>query len=116
MGCRRGICGASRGNPRHPVLTPRFSSTHPLPLVPDVGMEHFIKKVEAAHCAACDLFLPMQYGLIQKHLKSLDHNHNRRVSGLLLPLWGGLQLPRDSAPRSCVSCPIRDPPVPARVG
>ena len=44
-------------------------------------MEHFIKKVEAAHCAACDLFIPMQYGIIQKHLKSLDHNHNRRVSG-----------------------------------
>lgn len=43
-------------------------------------MEHFIKKVEAAHCAACDLFIPMQYGIIQKHLKSLDHNHNRRVS------------------------------------
>ncbi|NWR60057.1 AKP8L protein, partial [Bucorvus abyssinicus] len=48
-------------------------------LTQDVGMEHFIKKVEAAHCAACDLFLPMQYGLIQKHLKSLDHNHNRRA-------------------------------------
>lgn len=43
-------------------------------------MEHFVKKVEAAHCVACDLFIPMQYGIIQKHLKSLDHNHNRRVS------------------------------------
>uniref|UniRef100_A0A8C6ZTH7 A-kinase anchoring protein 8 like n=1 Tax=Nothoprocta perdicaria TaxID=30464 RepID=A0A8C6ZTH7_NOTPE len=48
-------------------------------LTQDVGMEHFMKKVEAAHCAACDLFLPMQYGVIQKHLKSLDHNHNRRA-------------------------------------
>ncbi|NXW66439.1 AKP8L protein, partial [Eurystomus gularis] len=48
-------------------------------LTQDVGMEHFIKKVEAAHCAACDLFLPMQFGIIQKHLKSLDHNHNRRA-------------------------------------
>ncbi|XP_065511027.1 A-kinase anchor protein 8-like [Caloenas nicobarica] len=48
-------------------------------LTQDVGMEHFIKKVEAAHCAACDLFIPMQFGLIQKHLKSLDHNHNRRA-------------------------------------
>ncbi|XP_033927960.1 A-kinase anchor protein 8-like [Melopsittacus undulatus] len=44
-----------------------------------VGMEHFIKKVEAAHCAACDLFIPMQYSIIQKHLKSLDHNYNRRA-------------------------------------
>jgi len=50
----------------------------------DIGMEHFIKKVEAAHCAACDLFIPMQYGIIQKHLKSLDHNHNRRVSAASL--------------------------------
>ncbi|XP_009992330.1 PREDICTED: A-kinase anchor protein 8-like [Chaetura pelagica] len=48
-------------------------------LTQDIGMEHFIKKVEAAHCAACDLFIPMQVGIIQKHLKSLDHNHNRRA-------------------------------------
>ncbi|XP_069737671.1 A-kinase anchor protein 8-like isoform X2 [Phaenicophaeus curvirostris] len=48
-------------------------------LTQDIEMEHFIKKVEAAHCAACDLFIPMQYGIIQKHLKSLDHNHNRRA-------------------------------------
>ncbi|XP_027766800.1 A-kinase anchor protein 8-like [Empidonax traillii] len=49
------------------------------PGIPEVGMEHFLKKVEAAHCAACDLFIPMQFGSIQKHLKSLDHNHNRRA-------------------------------------
>ncbi|NXS51355.1 AKP8L protein, partial [Brachypteracias leptosomus] len=48
-------------------------------LTQEVGMEHFIKKVEAAHCAACDLFLPMHFSTIQKHLKSLDHNHNRRA-------------------------------------
>ncbi|XP_054832243.1 A-kinase anchor protein 8-like isoform X3 [Eublepharis macularius] len=48
-------------------------------LTQDIGMEHFVKKVEAAHCAACDLFIPMQYGIIQKHLKSPDHNHNRRA-------------------------------------
>lgn len=41
-----------------------------------------MKKVEAAHCAACDLFIPMQFGIIQKHLKTVDHNRNRRVS------WG----------------------------
>lgn len=60
-------------------------------------MEHFVKKVEAAHCAACDLFIPMQFGIIQKHLKTMDHNRNRRVSwgpgvlswswSLLLPMW-----------------------------
>lgn len=53
-------------------------------------MEHFIKKVEAAHCAACDLFIPMQYGIIQKHLKSLDHNHNRRVSAASFLPWESL--------------------------
>lgn len=47
----------------------------------EIAMEHFVKKVEAAHCAACDLFIPMQFGIIQKHLKTMDHNRNRRVSG-----------------------------------
>ncbi|KAL1005072.1 hypothetical protein UPYG_G00054120 [Umbra pygmaea] len=47
-------------------------------LTRDLGMEHFMRKVEAAHCAACDLFIPMQFHLIQKHLKSSDHNFNRK--------------------------------------
>ncbi|XP_043114701.1 A-kinase anchor protein 8-like isoform X2 [Puntigrus tetrazona] len=47
-------------------------------LTRDLGMEHFMKKVEAAHCSACDVFIPMQYMLIQKHLKSPDHNYNRK--------------------------------------
>ncbi|KAJ1172960.1 hypothetical protein NDU88_004802 [Pleurodeles waltl] len=48
-------------------------------LTKDLGMDHFIKKVEAAHCTACDLFIPMQFGILQKHLKSIDHNHNRKA-------------------------------------
>ncbi|XP_077893827.1 A-kinase anchor protein 8-like isoform X4 [Ictidomys tridecemlineatus] len=51
-------------------------------LTQEIAMEHFVKKVEAAHCAACDLFIPMQFGIIQKHLKTMDHNRNRRVSVL----------------------------------
>ncbi|XP_029008970.1 A-kinase anchor protein 8-like isoform X3 [Betta splendens] len=47
-------------------------------LTRDLGMEHFMRKVEAAHCAACDLFIPMQPHLIQKHIKSHDHNYNRK--------------------------------------
>ncbi|XP_016100317.1 A-kinase anchor protein 8-like isoform X1 [Sinocyclocheilus grahami] len=47
-------------------------------LTRDLGMEHFMKKVEAAHCSACDVFIPMQHTLIQKHLKSPDHNYNRK--------------------------------------
>lgn len=45
----------------------------------DLGMEHFMKKVEAAYCSACDLYIPMQFLLIQKHLKSPEHNYNRKV-------------------------------------
>lgn len=48
-------------------------------LTQEIAMEHFVKKVEAAHCAACDLFIPMQFGIIQKHLKTMDHNRNRRA-------------------------------------
>ncbi|XP_053824214.1 A-kinase anchor protein 8-like [Vidua chalybeata] len=48
-------------------------------LTQEVGLEHFLRKVEAAHCSACDLLIPMHFGSIQKHLKSLDHNHNRRA-------------------------------------
>ncbi|XP_062243572.1 A-kinase anchor protein 8-like isoform X2 [Platichthys flesus] len=47
-------------------------------LTRELGMEHFMRKVEAAHCAACDLFIPMQQHLIQKHVKSADHNYNRK--------------------------------------
>uniref|UniRef100_A0A665SUN6 A-kinase anchor protein 8-like n=1 Tax=Echeneis naucrates TaxID=173247 RepID=A0A665SUN6_ECHNA len=47
-------------------------------LTRDLGLEHFMRKVEAAHCAACDLFIPMQPHLIQKHIKSPDHNYNRK--------------------------------------
>lgn len=68
-----------------PVATPSYFPT-------EIAMEHFVKKVEAAHCAACDLFIPMQFGIIQKHLKTMDHNRNRRVSGHQCPstiLWGG---------------------------
>ncbi|XP_036095617.1 A-kinase anchor protein 8-like isoform X2 [Molossus molossus] len=48
-------------------------------LTQEIALEHFVKKVEAAHCAACDLFIPMQFGIIQKHLKTVDHNRNRRL-------------------------------------
>ncbi|XP_011611158.2 A-kinase anchor protein 8-like isoform X1 [Takifugu rubripes] len=47
-------------------------------LTKELSMEHFMRKVEAAHCAACDLFIPMQPHLIQKHIKSPDHNYNRK--------------------------------------
>uniref|UniRef100_A0A8C6WE13 A kinase (PRKA) anchor protein 8-like n=1 Tax=Neogobius melanostomus TaxID=47308 RepID=A0A8C6WE13_9GOBI len=48
-------------------------------LTRELGLEHFMKKVEAAHCSACDLFIPMQPHLIQSHIKSPDHSYNRKV-------------------------------------
>ncbi|XP_063787725.1 A-kinase anchor protein 8-like [Pseudophryne corroboree] len=49
-----------------------------LDLTQDLGMEHFVKKVEAAHCAACDVFIPMNSTTLQRHLNSPLHNQNRR--------------------------------------
>lgn len=48
------------------------------PLTQEIAMEHFVKKVEEAYCAACDLFIPMQFGIIQKRLKTMDDNQNLR--------------------------------------
>ncbi|XP_017263957.1 A-kinase anchor protein 8-like isoform X2 [Kryptolebias marmoratus] len=62
-------------------------------LTRELGMEHFMRKVEAAHCAVCDLFIPMQPHLIQKHIKSHDHNYNRK--GMMeQSKWGSLSVAR----------------------
>ncbi|XP_055975509.1 A-kinase anchor protein 8 [Sorex fumeus] len=45
-----------------------------------IGQEHFFKKIEAAHCLACDMLIPAQPQLLQRHLHSADHNHNRRLA------------------------------------
>ncbi|KAM5170916.1 uncharacterized protein ACMZJ9_003731 isoform 2-T2 [Mantella aurantiaca] len=47
-------------------------------LTQDLGMEHFVKKVEAAHCAACDVFIPMNFSALQRHIRAPQHNQNRR--------------------------------------
>nr|XP_033779781.1 A-kinase anchor protein 8-like [Geotrypetes seraphini] len=44
-----------------------------------IPMEHFVRKVEAAHCTACDLFIPMQHGILQQHIRSIEHNRSRKV-------------------------------------
>ncbi|XP_064557267.1 A-kinase anchor protein 8-like, partial [Zonotrichia leucophrys gambelii] len=48
-------------------------------LTQDLGLEHFVRRVEAAHCSACDLLLPMHWGSIQRHLRAPEHGHNRRA-------------------------------------
>ncbi|KAK2511368.1 hypothetical protein Q9966_016645 [Columba livia] len=45
-----------------------------------IGQEHFFKKIEAAHCLACDMLIPAQNHLLQRHLRSADHNRNRRMA------------------------------------
>nr|XP_056704102.1 A-kinase anchor protein 8 [Euleptes europaea] len=45
-----------------------------------IGQEHFFKKIEAAHCMACDMLIPAQQHLLQRHLRSVDHNRNRRMA------------------------------------
>ncbi|KAG8441234.1 hypothetical protein GDO86_006832 [Hymenochirus boettgeri] len=47
-------------------------------LTQGLGVEHFVKKVEAAHCAACDIFIPMHPFSLKRHLQSSLHNQNRR--------------------------------------
>ncbi|XP_042200621.1 A-kinase anchor protein 8-like [Callorhinchus milii] len=45
-----------------------------------IGMEQCLKKVEAAHCMACDLFIPMQSGFIGQHLRTVEHNRYRKAA------------------------------------
>ncbi|XP_037674603.1 A-kinase anchor protein 8 [Choloepus didactylus] len=45
-----------------------------------IGQEHFFRRIEAAHCLACDMLIPAQPQLLQRHLHSADHNHNRRLA------------------------------------
>lgn len=53
--------------------------TKPKPdLFKGIGPEHFFKKIEAAHCLACDVLIPAQHNLLQRHLKAAEHNRNRR--------------------------------------
>lgn len=47
-------------------------------LTQELGMEHFVKKVEAAHCAACEMFIPMNFSALQRHIRTPIHNQNRR--------------------------------------
>uniref|UniRef100_A0A4W3I8S8 C2H2 AKAP95-type domain-containing protein n=1 Tax=Callorhinchus milii TaxID=7868 RepID=A0A4W3I8S8_CALMI len=51
----------------------------PLPICgAGVGLDNFMKKVEAVHCTACEMFIPMQTNAIQRHIKTPDHNRNRK--------------------------------------
>ncbi|XP_069824065.1 A-kinase anchor protein 8-like isoform X2 [Dendropsophus ebraccatus] len=44
-----------------------------------LGMEQFLKKVDVAHCAACDMFLPMQFFNLQQHIKTTLHKKKCKI-------------------------------------
>uniref|UniRef100_UPI00398F1794 A-kinase anchor protein 8-like isoform X2 n=1 Tax=Pristiophorus japonicus TaxID=55135 RepID=UPI00398F1794 len=44
-----------------------------------ISIDNFMKKVEAVHCTACEMFIPMQNNAIQQHMKTPDHNRNRKM-------------------------------------
>ncbi|XP_048377822.1 A-kinase anchor protein 8-like isoform X2 [Stegostoma tigrinum] len=48
-------------------------------LLRGISIENFMKKVEAVHCIACEMFIPMQNNAIQRHMKTFDHNRNRKM-------------------------------------
>ncbi|XP_038627942.1 A-kinase anchor protein 8 [Tachyglossus aculeatus] len=65
---------------RRQELTEREGAKHKPDPFKGIGQEHFFKKIEAAHCMACDMLIPAQHHLLQRHLRSADHNHNRRLA------------------------------------
>ncbi|XP_008574609.1 PREDICTED: A-kinase anchor protein 8 isoform X1 [Galeopterus variegatus] len=64
---------------RHELTEKESTKPKPDPFK-GIGQEHFFKKIEAAHCLACDMLIPAQHHLLQRHLHSVDHNHNRRLA------------------------------------
>ncbi|XP_059848004.1 A-kinase anchor protein 8-like isoform X2 [Hypanus sabinus] len=44
-----------------------------------ISIDNFMKKVEAVQCMACEMFVPMKYNAIQRHMKAPDHNRNRKM-------------------------------------
>lgn len=60
-------------------------------LLHGISIDNFMKKVEAVHCTACEMFIPMQYNAIQRHMKAPDHNRNRKLM-LEQSKRGGLQV------------------------
>ncbi|XP_029440124.1 A-kinase anchor protein 8 [Rhinatrema bivittatum] len=65
---------------RRQELTEKEGPKQKPDLFKGIGPEHFFKKIEAAHCLACDMLIPAQQHLLQRHLKSAEHNINRRAA------------------------------------
>ncbi|KAK2497020.1 hypothetical protein MC885_017021 [Smutsia gigantea] len=79
----RGAAGGGVGLARVPEESaPCTLSQTPqdLGIVPGIGQEHFFKKIEAAHCLACDVLIPARPRLLQRHLHSASHEHSRRLA------------------------------------
>uniref|UniRef100_A0A8C5RAT5 Uncharacterized protein n=1 Tax=Leptobrachium leishanense TaxID=445787 RepID=A0A8C5RAT5_9ANUR len=44
-----------------------------------IGQEHFLHRVDAAHCSACNVYLPDDPVHLRDHIKSNDHVLNRKI-------------------------------------
>ncbi|XP_053319831.1 A-kinase anchor protein 8-like [Spea bombifrons] len=44
-----------------------------------IGQEHYLHRIEAAHCIACDVLIPALPELLADHVKSPTHGRNRRA-------------------------------------
>ncbi|KAG5832976.1 hypothetical protein ANANG_G00296970 [Anguilla anguilla] len=45
----------------------------------DLAQDEFCRRIEAAHCMACDMVIPGQHHLLQQHLASKEHQRNRKA-------------------------------------
>ncbi|XP_069801497.1 A-kinase anchor protein 8-like [Dendropsophus ebraccatus] len=45
----------------------------------ELGMEEFIKKVEVIYCAACDVFVPMNYLTVLRHIETPLHKQGCQI-------------------------------------
>ncbi|KAM4748267.1 uncharacterized protein WCC33_005716 [Rhinophrynus dorsalis] len=45
-----------------------------------IGQEHFLHRIEAAHCFACNILIPDVPAMLRQHVKSKMHSQNRRAA------------------------------------
>ncbi|NXF13969.1 AKAP8 protein, partial [Smithornis capensis] len=65
---------------RRQELTEKEGSKHKPDPFKGIGQEHFFQRIEAAHCLACDMLIPAQPQLLQRHLRSAQHGRSRRMA------------------------------------
>ena len=68
------IINRNKKTEKRPQQLMEEESTKPKPdPFKEIGQEHFLEKIEAAHCLARDMLLPAQPQRLQRHLHSTSH-------------------------------------------